>query len=153
MNQNIDTIKKTRQHVLQLLNDVTTDQLNKVPPGFNNNIIWNVAHMIAAQQGVCYLRSGLNTRIEEAFYHRYKPNTKPEGFVDDAEIEKIKSLLFTSLDEFETDYNANVFSNYNTWTTRYGTTLANIDEAVHFLLFHEGLHTGYVMALKRALQV
>ena len=152
MNPTIDTIKKTRQFLLNLVNDVTIDQLNEVPPGFNNNIIWNLAHMIAAQQGVCYLRAGQKTHVPEEFYLPYKTDTKPEGFLDSSEIEKIKGLLFTTLDQLEEDYNANLFANYHAWTNRYGTTLSNIDEAVQFLLFHEGLHTGYIMALKRTVK-
>lgn len=152
MNQNMDTIKKTRHYLLQLLNNVTIEQLNEVPPGFNNNIIWNLAHIIAAQQGVCYLRAGQKIRIEEAFYLRYKPDTKPEGFVTNDDVEKIKGLLFSTLDQFEEDDAAGLFSTYNPWTNRYGTTLANIDEAVQFLLFHEGLHVGYIMALKHAVK-
>jgi len=34
-------------------------------------------------------------------------------------------------------------------TTRYGVTLSNIEEAIRFVPFHDGLHTGCIMALKR----
>lgn len=151
MNKMIETIRNTRLHLLQLLNDVTVNQLNEVPPGFNNNIIWNLAHLVAAQQGVCYLRAGVKTRIDETFYLRYKPDTKPEGFIDSSEVERIKNLLLSTLDHFVLDHQDRLFQNYHTWTTRYGVTLTTIDDAVQFLLFHEGLHTGYIMALKRAL--
>lgn len=149
MNQNIDTIKKTRGYVLQLLADATVEQLNDVPAGFNNNIIWNLGHMVAAQQGVCYLRAGLKTHISETFYRRFKPDTKSEGFINADEVETIKGLLLSTLDGFEADYGSHLFSKYPSWTTRYGATLSTIDEAVQFLLFHEGLHTGYIMAQKR----
>ena len=146
----IDTIKKERLFLLKLLDDVSLDELNKVPPGFNNNIIWNLGHLIASQQGVCYLRAGLKTRVDEAFYLRFKPDTKQEDFFNSNEVAEIKTLLLTSLTQFEADYRDNLFSNYNSWTTRYGATLTNIDDAVQFLLYHGGLHTGYIMALKRA---
>ena len=132
MNQNIDTIKKTRHYLLQLLKDATLDQLNEVPPSFNNNIIWNLAHVIAAQQGMCYVRAGQKTYVDEAFFLRYKPDTRPQGFKSSEEVEEIKSLLFSSLDQFEEDYKAGLFVNYNTWTNRYGTTLASIDDALQF---------------------
>lgn len=149
MNKKIETIKNTRQHLLQFISDVSVDGLNEVPPGFNNNIIWNLGHLIASQQGVCYLRAGVKTRIDETLYLRYKPGTKPEGYSNGGEVEKIKNMLFASLDQFAEDYQNNVFANYNTWTTRYGVELAGINDAIEFLLFHEGLHAGYVMALKR----
>ncbi|HUQ96603.1 MAG TPA: DinB family protein [Chitinophagaceae bacterium] len=148
MNQVIDTIKNTRQHLLQLVSNLSTDQLNKIPEGFNNNIIWNLSHMVAAQQGVCYLRAGVPLRIDEAFYLRYKPETKPESFVDSAAVEMVKKAFFTTLDQFVTDNDAGLFANYKPWKTRYGNELQTIDDAAQFLLFHEGLHVGYVMALK-----
>lgn len=59
MNKQIEIIRKTRVKLLEMLSDLSTDQLNKIPAGFNNNIIWNLAHLVAAQQGICYLRAGL----------------------------------------------------------------------------------------------
>ena len=152
MNKNIDAIRKERLFLLKLIEEASIEQLNEVPPGFNNNIIWNLAHLVASQQGVCYLRAGVTLRIDDAFYQRFKPGTKPEGYVDAAEIAAIKGLLFSTLDQLAGDYDAGVFTNYNTWTTRYGAELANIDDALEFLLYHEGLHTGYIMALKRAVK-
>jgi hypothetical protein len=149
MNKSIESIRNTRSYLLQLVNGLTTEQLNEVPAGFNNNIIWNLGHLVASQQGVCYLRAGLKTWVSEKVYHDYKPGTKPTGFLNNSEINEIKNLLATSLDQMETDYSNAIFENYITWTTRYGVTITNIDEALQFLLFHEGLHTGYVMALKR----
>jgi hypothetical protein len=149
MKWEMETVRGTRLFVLQLVSELTVDQLNKVPQEFNNNIIWNLGHLVAAQQGVCYLRAGLQTKIPEAFYRRFKPDTRPEGFIDAAGVEEIKNLLLSTLDQFEADYEANLFTGYKPWTTRYGAALTNIDEAVQFLLFHEGLHTGYIMGQKR----
>lgn len=98
MNQTIDTIKTTRLHLLQLIAELSTDQLNEVPAGFNNNIIWNVAHLAAATQGVCYLRADIKMRLDESFYAQYKPGTKPEGFIDTDNIAHIKAVLLSSLD-------------------------------------------------------
>jgi hypothetical protein len=149
MNKSIESIRKTRSYVLQLVNGLTAEQLNEVPAGFNNNIIWNLGHLIASQQGICYLRAGLKAWVSEKVYGDYKPGTKPSSFINNSEIEELKNLLLTSLDPLETDYGNNLFQNYPTWTTRYDVTITTIDEALQFLLFHEGLHTGYIMALKR----
>ncbi|MDB5015355.1 MAG: hypothetical protein JWQ84_187 [Mucilaginibacter sp.] len=149
MNTVFEIIKKPRIHLINLIKDLSIEQLNEVPAGFNNNLIWNMAHIIAAQQGVCYKRAGLDIRVDENFLQRYKPDTKPDGFMDKTEIEKISGLLLTTIDQLETDYNNNVFTNYTPWTTRYGVQLNNIDNAINFLPFHEGLHFGYIMALKR----
>ncbi len=149
MNKAIELIKNPRAEIIKAIEGLSIQQLNEVPAGFNNNIIWNMGHLIAAQQGVCYRRSALDLKIDESFFNQYKPGTKPEGFINEAEVEKIKALLFTTLDELEADLPKPIFSNYTSVMTRYGVELASIDDAIRFLPFHEGLHIGYIMALKR----
>jgi hypothetical protein len=56
MNNKIDKIKKIRGFLLEQIADLTNEQLNTIPNGFHNNIIWNLIHSICAQQGICYLR-------------------------------------------------------------------------------------------------
>jgi hypothetical protein len=152
MHLQIETIRKTRNALLTLIQDLSVEELNEIPAGFNNNIIWNVAHLTAAQQGVCYLRAGLPLRIEEKYFLPFKPESKPAQFVTAEEIEAIKVMLFSTLDQLETDYQQNVFSNYTPWTTRYGVALKTFDDALDFLPFHEGMHLGYIMALKRVVK-
>ncbi|MBA2611123.1 MAG: DinB family protein [Bacteroidetes bacterium] len=152
MNPTIDTIKKTRSFLISLLEGLSLDQLNKIPSGFNNNIIWNLGHLIAAQQGLCYMRSGLKPRIEESFFLAYKTDSKPERDVTPEEFETMKKLLTETLDMLEADLQQNLFTNYNSVTTRYGVEIKNVDDAIKFLLFHEGLHCGYIMALKRMIK-
>lgn len=152
MKAQIETIRATRKNLLTLIHDLSVEELNKIPSGFNNNIIWNLAHLISAQQGIFYKRAGLDIVIEDKFFTPYRPDTKPEHFVNSDEVETIKELLFTTLDRFKSDYDSNRFENYHTWTTRYGVELKSIDDALHFLPFHEGMHCGYIMALKRVIK-
>lgn len=149
MNKKIDRIKKIRLFLLDLVHDLTLNQLNKIPLGFSNNIIWNLGHLIAAQQGVCYARAVAKPVVDEKYILAYKPGTKPEQHVDAKEVEIIKSIFLSSLDQLEIDYQNKEFTNYSTWSTRYGTQLTNIDDAIEFLMYHEGLHAGAVIALKR----
>ena len=149
MNKEIEIVRNLRKYIIELINGLSTDELNKVPAGFNNNIIWNVAHLIASQDGICYRRSGLEIKTGGAFFDAYRPGTKPEGFVDSNEVERIKSLLLSTLDELEADYNGGIFKNYSSVVTRYGIELIDIEGGINFLPFHEGLHIGYIMALKR----
>ena len=153
MSKQIEDLKKTRAFIINFTNELTVEQLNEIPEGFSNNIIWNLAHLISAQQGVCYMRAGLPVITEEKYFTLYKPGTKPEQFIDADEIEKIKQLLFTTLDKLAEDYNNGAFADYKIWTTRYGVEINNIDDIISFLSFHDGLHTGYIMALKRCIQI
>ena len=147
--ESIEVLRKLRSNVLGLISELSTEQLNKIPDGFNNNIVWNLGHIIAAQQGVCYKRAGLDTIVSEEFFESYRPGTKPQKFVDAEEIEHIKELLFSTLDRFEADAQKGIFTAYTPVVTRYGVELTNITDAVNFLPFHDGFHMGYMMALRR----
>lgn len=151
MNYTFEIIRKTRESLLKMVDGLSIEQLNKIPEGFNNNVIWNIGHLIAAQQGICYKRAGFPAVIDEAFFDTYKSGTKPESVIDEAGFEHIKQLLVSTIDQLEVDYKNNAFANYTAWTTRYDVEISTIDQAITFLLFHEGLHTGYIQALKRSL--
>jgi hypothetical protein len=149
MKNQIETIKKVRTFLLASIKDLTAGQLNKIPAGFNNNIIWNLGHMVAAQQGICYKRAGLQAMISDEFWEKYRSGSKPEGIVDEAEIDYIKQVFFTSLDQLNADYDKDIFSGYTAWTTRYDVEIANIDDALSFVPFHEGLHSGVIGTLRK----
>lgn len=150
MEKQFEILRKTRQFLLGFVNELTPLQMNNIPPGFNNNIAWNLGHIIAAQQGICYKRGGLPMVIPGDLFERYKPDSKPQGNVDTGELNQVKSLLLSTIDNLEQDYNAGKFKDYNPWTSRYGITINTIDDAISFLSFHDGLHAGYIMALKRS---
>ena len=67
MNNKIERIKKIRFFLISVVNELAVDQLNEIPSGFNNNIIWNPGHLTAAFQGVCYIRAGLKPVVNEKY--------------------------------------------------------------------------------------
>ena len=122
---------------------------NKIPTGFGNNIIWNVAHLLASQQRMCYMRSGNPFYVDESLIIKYKIETKPEGTISAEEITSIKKLFISSIDQLQADYDKRIFENYTSWSTPYGVAINSIEDVIKFLPFHEGLHTGTILALKK----
>lgn len=149
MDKNTDTLRKIRRFLLANIIDLSADQLNEIPPGFNNNILWNLAHLISSQQGMCYVRAGLPVIVEEKYFTEYKSGTSPGMPANADEIEKIKELLFSTLDHLTTDLERSAFQNYPAWTSRYGVEINNIEDALVFIQYHEGFHTGTILALKK----
>src|SRR3954469_18424275 len=108
MLKSIEFIKGPRTFILSLIENLNAEQLNYIPQGFNNNIIWNLAHLISGQQGICYTRAGLDITVDDKYYTPFRPETKPERFIEADEIALIKDLMLTSLDRLETDYLDNI---------------------------------------------
>jgi len=151
MNKGHDFIRKARLVLTNTAKELSIEQLNEIPTGFNNNIIWNMGHLIATQQIVCYRRAGVDTVVDAEFVNMYAPGTRPERWITEEEVLRIQELFFTSLDRYEVDIHSGVFDNYTQWTTRAGVDITNVNDVDAFLPYHEGMHVGYVMALKRVL--
>ena len=90
--------------------------------------------------------------ISEDFFNNFKPGSKPERFLQSDEEDEVKKLLIHSLDTLERDYQKNSFESFTPWTTRLGIHINNINDAIHYLHFHEGLHTGVIYSMKRMVQ-
>lgn len=149
MEKQFDVIVKTRTNFLNLVNGLTIDQLNKIPAGFNNNIAWNFGHMILSQQVLCYSRAGLKPRADEALIKKYQKGTKPEGFIDANEIELLKGLLFSLIEDLKVDMKENKFAAYQPISTAFGVDLNNVEDTIPYFSMHDGLHLGYALALKK----
>ncbi|WP_336067717.1 DinB family protein [Mesoflavibacter sp. CH_XMU1404-2] len=144
-----DTTLKSRKFLKDLLENLTLEQLNKVPEGFNNNIIWNVAHTIVTQQLLVYKLSAMPMIVSDDLVEMYRKGTKVERDVTQAEVDLIKGLLFSTIEKTKEDYENRIFQTYHEYTVTTKSTLTNVDEAIAFNNFHEGIHLGYVLALKR----
>jgi len=142
---------KNRTLLSSIIEKFSLEALNKVPDGFRNNLIWNIAHVVVTQQLLIYKLSGLTMLTSDAMVEAYKKGTKVERDVTQNEVNEIKALLFTSVDKLKADYEAGVFKNYNTYTTSTNSTMTNVEEAIAFNNFHEGIHLGYILALKKSL--
>jgi len=133
------------------LENHTLEQLNKIPEGFSNNLIWNIGHIIAAQQGLIYKQSELPMNIPEEVYEKYRSGTKPETDATEEEREQLKNLLVSMIERTEKDLTNGVFKVYNERTTGTGFHLANLNDALVFNNVHEGIHLGYMMAMRKSL--
>ena len=151
MEYQLQLIRQTRENMLNLMEGLSLEALNKVPARFNNNIIWNFGHMLVSQQLLCYRLSGLNTLMEDELILKYRKGTKPEAGVGEAEFEKLKGYAFSLLDRFEKDLKEGLFMEYQVYTTSYNVQLSSIEEAVAFNSLHESLHLGYAMAQRKLL--
>jgi hypothetical protein len=153
MHFTLEVLTNTRKFLKNILDNHSLEALNKIPPGFNNNILWNIGHVVVTQQLLAYKLSGLPMIVSESLISKYMKDTKPKGDVEQLEVDEIKTLLFTTIEKTAEDYKNNVFKKFNQYTvSTTGNTLSNIEEAFEFILFHEGMHLGYIMALSRAIK-
>lgn len=146
--QNI-ILTQSRQLILKHIEHLTLHQLNKIPKGFNNNIVWNVAHLVVTHQILCYKFANVSCLLNDDFINTYKKGTKPTRQVTQKEWEYIIEK-FTSLPvQFKKDFNDTKFISYTEYTTSMGVTLCNINDAIIYNTHHEGIHLGTILQLKK----
>ncbi|MBR9913408.1 MAG: DinB family protein [Algicola sp.] len=151
MNWAFDITLKNRAVLKSFIEGYSLEELNRIPKGFNNNIIWNIAHVIAVQQSLIYKLSGVPPIISEDMIEMFKKGTKPERDLTQAEVDEIKGLLFSTVEKTKEDYENDIFKTYHEYTVTTKNTLTNVLEAIEFNNFHEGIHLGYILALKKSL--
>jgi len=140
---------RNRNLYLDFLEKYSLEQLNTVPQGFSNNLIWNIGHIIVAQQGLVYRPAGLPMNVTDELYARYKPGTKPTGADTQETVDLFKKLLPSLITQTKNDYDKGIFGNYKEYTTLTGFHLASVKEAIDFNNYHEGLHLGLMMNIRK----
>ena len=139
----------SRNVLLKFLEETSLAQLNSIPEGFINNIIWNIGHIVVVQQMLVYNLSGLPMMVSDELVSKYKKGTAPNQNCTEAEVKELKKLLFDTLEQTKTDFDNNIFKTYTEFTTMTGFLVNSATAAMEFNNFHEGLHIGVIMQLKK----
>ena len=143
-------IRKNRELFLNLADNLTIEQLNKIPEGFNNNIIWNMGHIVVSTQSLCYLRTGVRPEMKIPFIKKYGKDSKPDSFITLQEIDELKHQLVSTIDNIEEDVKGDIFKNITPYTTvTYKYEMHSIEEILTCTLAHDSLHFGYALAQKK----
>ena len=117
MDKIFDILLKNRTILHTFLQNTPKEDLFKIPEGFNNNIWWNIAHVVVTPQLLLYKLSGLDFTIEEELVNKYKKGTFPEGEPSQTEMEKIKTYLLSTVEQFQQDYERGTFKNFQEYMT------------------------------------
>ncbi|MCF6297539.1 MAG: DinB family protein [Flavobacteriaceae bacterium] len=150
MEKHFNILRKSRTFILKLIEGYSIEQLNKIPKEFSNNIVWNVAHLLVTQQLLCYKLSGLPMTVSDEMVNLYRKGTAPIKEVSLAEFEEIKKHFIEFPIQLEKDYANDIFKEYNEYTTSVNVTVTDIDFAISFNNFHEGIHLGSILALRKS---
>ncbi|WPR70866.1 DinB family protein [Flavobacterium sp. NG2] len=143
--------KTNRNLILDYFESYTLEQLNTIPDGLSNNLIWNIGHIMVCQQVLIYKSSNLHGYLSAELMERYKPGTKPTGKSSEKEVKELKKLLISLIEKTESDFYNNQFKVYNERTTSMGFHLGTLKETLEYNNYHEALHLGIMMNIRKFL--
>lgn len=149
MTYQFSILKATRDNIQMQLDGLTIEQLNVIPPGFNNNLVWHYGHILVTQQLLCYALSGLPTYMDQELVNQYRKGTRPESDVSQADYDALVAMDADLLQKLKDDYASGMFKDYKSYTTSYNVTLASIEDAIAFNAIHEAHHFGSIISMRK----
>ncbi len=149
MNLIFETAIFNRKVLANLIDDLSYKQLTEIPENFNNSIFWNIAHILVTQQLLIYKLSGFPINIKKELIPKYTKGSKATSDITKKEIDYVKNNLITTIVETQKDYNNGKFKQYHSYDTSVNIKLNNIDDALKFSAFHDGIHLGVILSIKK----
>jgi len=135
MNRYLKLIENKRQKLLDLTKNLTVEQYNFIPNGFNNNIIWNMGHLLSVSERILYEESGLQPPAHSISLAMFNKGTKPEKVLKEEEIAYIRDLMLESVRFLEKCEPAIPETGSNDYQSSETNT-----KLMEFVLFHEEYH-------------
>lgn len=141
----------SRKAFIKLIDNLSLEELNRVPEGFNNNIIWNFGHIVVSTPLLCYVRTGIWSDASSIQYvDAYKKGTKPTSVVSVEEINTLKELAISTIHQLEEDYKKGLFTTIEPFeTATFGVVIDNIEELLVTTIGHDNTHYGYAIAQQK----
>ena len=144
----LHVLRATRDNATKIIRSCTNEQVNHTPTGFANNLIWNYGHMIVTQQLLIYGLSSLPMVTDRDLVAAYRKGSHPAERVGETEVEQLIGLADSTIGKLERDLDRDdLFKEFRSYTTSYGTVMNDHLEAVAFNNIHEGYHLGIMRAI------
>jgi hypothetical protein len=137
-----------RRLIQGALSELSEEAYLMIPRGFDNNIAWNLGHIIVTQQALYYRLTGLPTVTTKEDVAMFKTGSSPADWAHDPDISRLLTLLSDLPQKLGRDFEAGLFAGFQPYTTSTGIVLESFEDALSFNNFHEGLHLGAILALR-----
>lgn len=109
---NIETLIQQRTNLIKQLDKLSNEDLEFIPEGSNNNILWNLGHILVVPQYYFYVANGIPQSVELFYIHNYMTGTHPRANDVRKEFEIIKRHLLMALNELRLDYDKGLFKKF-----------------------------------------
>jgi len=139
MSNFFELLEQQRSVLLKKSEHLTTDQYNLVPPGFNNNIIWNMGHTLIITDSLLYSNTPFEIPNHKFDTEGFKMGTKPERPINDYVISQIRQSMSDTVPLFKKLLNDAASASFHmSQGDRLDTLISK--KTLRFILFHEDMH-------------
>lgn len=131
------------------------DRADETPPGWKNNLRWHLGHLVLTPRLLTHSLRGEPTGLSEDYRRLFMKGTTPLEWKAERELPSMETLREEMIGKTEELFAtmAPVLDEpfRHVYTTTPGVVLHNASEGLLFSYFHDGIHLGLILALKRAL--
>lgn len=142
-----DMLEVNRGRTLEIIHSTDPSLLKIIPPGFQNHLHWHIGHILTTQERLAFRLIGEPLELEERLMSFFLNGTKPEDWTEPApEL----PVLLELLQEQPARIRKRLAGKTGLPLKVPFKDFTTLGEVLLFSLSHEGLHQGYMMALRRA---
>ncbi len=145
----LSLLEKNRSRMLEIIQDLSLENLLFIPKGFRNNLLWNLGHVLVSQQILCYGKSETPLHIPAYFVALFGKGTHPGQWGGKMEVEELKTWLVETSRLLRSDLEKDRFGKMQPYETSMGLRLSNINDTLAYVVWHEGLHFGTMLAMRK----
>ncbi len=141
--------RRIRSSIHTAVRGLSAKQLHAMPAGFDNNVAWNVGHILIVQQRLLYSRCGLPMSVADGMIPLYLPGTSPADWETQPDAEALVAMLMPQQEQLEADFASGHFAEnaFDPYTISSGVTISDFGDALTFNIYHEAQHFGFIQAL------
>ncbi|RIX52155.1 DinB family protein [Paenibacillus nanensis] len=146
-------LRFVRTNTVQRVKDMSMEKACIVPRGFNNNVLWNLGHILFVHERFSFALINEKMELPNHFAELFAPGTKPEnGGTPLPELDEIIFLLSNQMDRIEQSLENRLEEQLEKpYVTSTGLEISTIKECLSFCLYHEGMHFAAIKSIKQQL--
>ena len=145
--------KTTRIILAKMVDKLSDEELLLAPEGFNNSMLWNLGHILNIQQVLHYKLCSLEVPMDKSQMNFFTQGSSPTQWSGTPDIKYLRSFILESLNQTLDDRVNQKFKTFKPFSTSTGVVISDFESCLAFNFFHEGLHTGYMMAQRKAIRI
>lgn len=145
----VEQLAITRKNLVESVSALDDEQLLRIPKGFSNHILWNLGHLAVTQQLLLYGLAKLPMYVSEPMIGDFRKGSSPRQWKTTYSRAEIEHLLLELPKKLGEDIEKGIFGAREPYMTSANVALNTFEEALTYNHFHEGLHLGSILALKK----
>ncbi|MBZ4188284.1 DinB family protein [Niabella beijingensis] len=146
----LNIIDSIRRKAIALIKETPLEQLNQIPAGFNNNMIWNFGHLVVSGYSLVFKATEVDPNFIIPLQDTYKKGSRPSVPATQQEVDELIALSDTFTLAVKEALDANRFQDITAYTTAtFGLTVTTIEEMLITVAAHDTLHWQAMRDYKR----